>query len=80
MSFGAYLSLQTLFQYAEIAIVVFFTLMTSRYLLGENIEPDSKLYRISFVSMFWIVTLPFSIIIVFFKRHIELRRLRKNAK
>ena len=79
MTFSTLLSIHSISWYFEIALIVFLTLMTSRYLLGENIEPDNKLYRISFVAAIWIIAVPVGIVVVFFKRHIELRRLRKTT-
>ena len=78
MAVSTYISIHTLFQYFEVALVVFLTLMTSKYLLGEKIEPDNKLYRIIFVSALWCIAIPASVVIVFIKRHVELRKLRKQ--
>ncbi len=49
-------------------VITFFTLMGSRYLLGENIYPQEKFVRITFISIFWFASIVIATFVAYTKR------------
>ncbi len=61
-------------------IVTFFTLMGSRYLLKEEIFPQDKFVRITFISIFWVPCLIAATAVAYVQRGTKLTATEEKLK
>lgn len=61
-------------------VVTFFTLMSSRYMLGFNIHPQERIVRVMFVSAMWLPSLIICTILTYVKRSDKLDQANSEAE
>lgn len=61
-------------------VITFFTLMSSRYLLGMNIYPQERIVRVMLVSAVWLPALVICTILTYVKRSDKLDQANSEAE
>lgn len=61
-------------------VVTFFTLMSSRYMLGMNIYPQERIVRVMMMSIFWLPALIICTILTYVKRSDKLDAANSEAE